>query len=330
MALTLKEIARLTQTSPTAVSFVLNNKAQKRVSEEKRKAILEVVKKYGYRKNVAARGLALNRTFRVGLCIYGFSQEYPVHGNFSLYETISLTTGKLNELGYSISLLQVDKHASPADVGRTLAQEKLDGILFLQWDPQPLKKLLPFLKEMKTPVFALGSTLGEEGNWVSIDRESVTYKATSYLLGCGLTHIMMLGIGKGPYEKFKHSGYKKAMRESGLKPYPMFSASPAGKSVSVTTKKMLDSFPETQAIFVSQNIFAPSVMETISKRPIRIIGFGHPCFADLCERKLSYVRFPTEELVDFSVKTFVSQIESPESYRPQHKIIECDLVIQET
>lgn len=334
MIITIKDIARLTGTSPTAVSFVLNNKDRKRVRPEKRKAILEVVKKYGYRKNVAARGLVLNRTFRVGLCIHGFSQEYPVHGNFSLYETISLTTGKLNELGYGIDLLQIDKHTPPADAVRTLVQEKLDGILFLQWETQPLKKLLPLIKETNIPVFALDSILDGEDNWAAIDRESAVYKATSYLLGCGLTKIVMLDIGEGPYQKFKRSGYKKAMQEAGCKPYPVFFASPVGRSVGATTKKMLGSFPETEAMFITQNIFAPAVMNSISERQVqrqvRIIGFGHACFADLGDLKLSYIRFPTEELVDFSVKTLVNQIESPKAHRPQHNIIECDLVIQET
>lgn len=334
MSITIKDIARLTGTSPAAVSFVLNNKDQKRVNPEKRKAILDAVKEHGYRKNVAARGLVLNRTFRVGLCIHGSFHQYPVHGNFSLYETISLATGKLNELGYGIYLLQTDKDSSPEDMFKTLVQEKLDGILFLKWESHSLKKLLPLVKQTSIPTFALDSILDHDDSWAVIDREAAAHKAISYLLNSGLTKITILNIGQGPYEKLKRSGYKSAMKEFGLKPYPVFSASPSGKSVCATTKKMLDIFPETEAIFVTANIFAPAVVNSISERGkqrcIRIIGLGDACFTDLCDLKLSYMRLPTKELVDFSVETLVNHVESPKAQLPQHRIIECDLVVQET
>ncbi|GEM_PF-2915736 len=334
MSTTIKDIAKLTGTSPAAVSFVLNNKDHKRVSPEKRKAILDAIKEHGYRKNVAARGLVLNRTFRVGLCIHGSFHEYPVHGNFSLYETISLATGKLNELGYGIYLLQTDKTSPSEDMVKTLVQEKLDGILFLKWESHSLKKILPLVKETKIPTFALDTILDYGDNWAAIDREGSVYKAISYLLDCGLTKIGILNIGRGPYEKLKRSGYKRAMEERGQKPYPVFSASPSGKSVCATTKKMLDVFPETEAIFVSANIFAPAVVNSISERRnhrrIRIVGLGDACFTDLCDSKLSYMRLPTKELVDFSVETLVNHVESPETQLPQHRIIECDLVVQET
>ena len=97
MAVTIREIAKLTDCSPTAVSFVLNGKDAGRVSAEKRAAILEAVKKYRYRRNPAAHGLTTRRVFRVGLCMVAAADTHPVLGRFSRYEHVALVSRALHE-----------------------------------------------------------------------------------------------------------------------------------------------------------------------------------------------------------------------------------------
>ncbi len=328
---TIKDIALLTGTSSTAVSFVLNNKDRKRVSPEKRKAILEAAKKYGYRKNIAARGLALKRTFKIATCVQGFFEQHPVFGFLDQYQTISLLARKLPAIGYGMEFVQVDTEASPSEISRTLAQEKADGFVFAYWDPQLLRRVIPSLKQKGIPAVALGTMLGRDYDWAAIDREGGFCKATSYLLGSGLTRIALLDCGLGLYGGSKRAGYEKAMQAAGYSPHPVFSAeSPKIKPVSEATERMVDACPEIEAVLISENLFAPTVMHALGGRRVRIIGCGDRCFANICHPKLSYLEFPGRKLVDVCIDNVIGQIESPDTHRSRQTIVECDLVIQET
>lgn len=57
--LTIKEIAKLAGVSPTAVSFVINNK--KGVSEKTRKKVKEVIEKTNFVPNLNSRRLFLRK-----------------------------------------------------------------------------------------------------------------------------------------------------------------------------------------------------------------------------------------------------------------------------
>ena len=69
MAATIKDIAKLTGVSHSAVSYVLNGKG--RVSEETRRRILETAQEIGYVPNRNARNLAKKVYGKIGLFIPG-------------------------------------------------------------------------------------------------------------------------------------------------------------------------------------------------------------------------------------------------------------------
>ena len=328
---TIKDIARLTGTSATAVSFVLNNKDRKRVHPDKRKAILEAAEKHGYRRNLAARGLALKRTFRIATCLHGFFEQSPVLGHFGQYETVSLVARKLYSVGYGMDLLQIDKRAALSEVSRTLAQEKVDGVLFAYWDPQLLKQVVAALKEEGIATAAIESSFVKECYSAVIDRENGFRSATRYLLDCGLKKVVLLDCRMGMYGEPKRAGYEEAMREAGHSPYPIFSAEfPKIRPVAEATARILGAVPDIEGVLISENIFAPTVMHVLGDPRLRLIGCGDACFADICHPKLSYLRLPHEKLVEASIGNLVSQIESPEASRTLRTVVDCELVIQET
>ena len=67
MPVTLKDIALLTGVSRQAVSAVLNNNTNSRVSKEKRKKILEIAKAKNYKANHSARHLRGMPTRTIGI-----------------------------------------------------------------------------------------------------------------------------------------------------------------------------------------------------------------------------------------------------------------------
>lgn len=64
---TIKEIARECNVSPTTVSNILNGRPN--VGEETKKRVLEVVRKRGYQPNYIARGLRIQKTRMIGIIV---------------------------------------------------------------------------------------------------------------------------------------------------------------------------------------------------------------------------------------------------------------------
>ena len=63
--LTLVDVAREAGVSPSTVSRILNGTAQ--VSDDKRKAVEDVIERLGFTRNMMARGLKLGRTHTLGV-----------------------------------------------------------------------------------------------------------------------------------------------------------------------------------------------------------------------------------------------------------------------
>ena len=69
---TLKEIARECNVSPTTVSNILNGKPK--VSEETKERVLETVNRLGYRPNYIAQGLRNQKTKMIGIIAEDIAQ----------------------------------------------------------------------------------------------------------------------------------------------------------------------------------------------------------------------------------------------------------------
>lgn len=333
MALTIKDIARLTGTSPTAVSFVLNNKDAHQVSLAKRQAILAAVKKHGYRRNSIARGLKLQRTFHIAVCIQGFLYQYPIFGCFSFHDILSAITREFHQADYRITLLQIDRNRPLGAIARELEQEAVDGFLFLYWDPKPLQKLMFLLDQQGVPAVAIESALDATCSWGLIDQRTSFYNGTRYMLDQGLTRLVMMDIDApvNPNHLLKKEGYEQAIREYGLKPLaPVFIRTLTVTAAFAAVQELSAKFPNIQALLLTDNYFAPQIVNTLHNRPIRILGFGDAVVAEPCDPKLSFLRFPIEKLTESCVTMLLDRIREGPNFKPRQVRLPCELVIQDT
>ena len=88
---TLKEIARECNVSPTTISNILNGKPK--VSEETRQRVMETVDRMGYRPNYFAQGLRKQRTKTIGLVAEDIAQ-------FTTPEVVEGIMNRCEEKGY--------------------------------------------------------------------------------------------------------------------------------------------------------------------------------------------------------------------------------------
>ena len=204
---TLDQVARLAGVSPSTVSRILNGTAV--VSDDKRLAVDDAVRKLGFVPNPVARGLAGGRTLSIGVITQAI--DSPFYGG-----TLRGIEDALHKVGYSP--LFVSGHWDPAIEARcidTLRSRRVDGIIVLTGRLSDLA-LRALAKNL--PVVVTGRKL-QGANLVALDFDNCAGArlATRYLIELGHRRIAFIaGDPVHPDAQQRHKGYIEALIEAGL------------------------------------------------------------------------------------------------------------------
>jgi DNA-binding LacI/PurR family transcriptional regulator len=339
MAVTIRELARMAGVSNATVSLVLSKKDQGRVSAARREEILGLADKHGYRFNLAARGLAEGRTYRIAICLQGTLADHSIVEHHSLYERLGRFSGGIQSSGYSIEIQQVDTSLPPSEISRDLSNKAVDGFIFLGWAPReeqndpPLKlleRLLFSLREKHIPAVASGSPLfDDEFTWTDVDRKASFHEATKGLIAEGHKKILFVNTDPSINADTLCEGYKTAMKDGlGVDASDLVFA---GKAVSFAeayqaTREALSCEPEATALMIPDNTYCETVVHVIqeSGKPLgkkfRLIGFGDTAYADRSTPMVSHYSLQVPDQVDFGLAALTQAIESPKEYTPTHQL----------
>ncbi|WP_026953605.1 LacI family DNA-binding transcriptional regulator [Algoriphagus vanfongensis] len=115
------DIAKELQISPSTVSRALNDTGK--ISEPRKKEILDLAKKMGYRPNPFAKGLVQNKTKTIGLLI----PEFTHHFYSRMLEGIESVTSKA---GYQLIICTSnEKQKQEIKACQTFLNSRVDGVL---------------------------------------------------------------------------------------------------------------------------------------------------------------------------------------------------------
>ncbi|MCD6449890.1 MAG: LacI family DNA-binding transcriptional regulator [Thermotogaceae bacterium] len=302
---TLKDIARIANVSVSTVSKVLNGKG--RVSEKKRREILQVAKELGYVPNLHARNMSKKvRILTIGLVIPDITN--PFFGK--------LTRGVQKVCGEDVLVITVD---SFRDLDRE--ERVIRKLLFLgahgiiignsRVNDELVKEVSRYI-----PVVVFDKDYEYE-NVVSIvlDNSYGAYLATKHLIERGYRNVIHLGGTHELYVSLKRrEGYEAAMREKGLSPrvYPVGYDEEKGYKM---MRKLLKSGEEIDGVFSMNDLVALGAMRAIREfgkkipEDIGVVGFDND--EELCEiasPSLSSVHQPVEEMGETAAKVMLDMI----------------------
>ena len=207
--MTIKEIAKRLDLSPTTVSRVLNGNGKKyRISDKTEKLVLEIAKAHNFSPNLVARGLRLQKTNTIGLVIPDISN--PFFASLAKHlETALRRKGKFIILGDTQGSISVEKETI-----KTLLSRQIDGLLIAPVGiaGQHLETLAALPTVMIDRYFP-----GGDFAFVSSDNFKGAHTATSYLLGKGHKRVACIqGTVEAVSNKERIRGYKKALEQQGL------------------------------------------------------------------------------------------------------------------
>ena len=318
MAITAKELAKMLNVSPSAVSIALNNKPG--VSPETRERILNAAWHYGYTGRSSKPGSA-KRQRRFSLVIFKkqggkIVEDTPFFS--SLTEGIATACQKN---GFSLDIRYLyEKSGLEVDVSE-IVSTRPDGIILLATEMQP--RDFECFRNVEIPMVILDTYFENIAkDYVVINNVQGAFLATNYMIQ---KYHLQPGYLKSSYSitnfDERADGFYKAVRNND------FSSSgcivhllmPTIDGAYSDMKKILESgAPLAACYFADNDIIAMGALHAFRdfgyKVPedVAIIGFDNTSVSELVEPPLTTINVPKQSMGKLAVERLVTIIDNEE------------------
>ncbi|WP_255496210.1 LacI family DNA-binding transcriptional regulator [Mucilaginibacter sp. FT3.2] len=313
--ISIKDIAKLTNTSITTVSFVLNGKG--RISKEISKKILDVAQQNGYEPNRMAVGLRTGVSKVIGLIVETIGG--PFFGAMA-----KVIEEEAEKAGYGVIYCSTNNNIQKGkDVIRMLSQQLVDGYIITPM--KGLEKEIQNLVANEKPVVLIdGYFPGLDIPHVLVDNYNGAYDAVKFLANSGYKNI---GLVTADLELIqlqdRTQGYKDALKAAGFKddkkmifklPFDM-----EREAAVDAIKAFLKQQKQMDAVFFTTNYLGTMGLQSITELKLNIpadlavISFDDNEIFNLYPPGITTVRQPTYEIAKSAIDVLLSQM-SNEKY----------------
>ncbi|MGW2022870.1 LacI family DNA-binding transcriptional regulator [Streptomyces decoyicus] len=203
---TIRGVAERAGVSKSLVSLVLQGSP--RVSDAKRRAVLEAIEELGYRPNAAARSLVVRRTHTVGVLLNDMRNPWFV-------EVLDGLNSLLQAHGLRMLMAdgRLDRRAGQ-DFARTFQELRVDGIVVVGTLPDT-DGLAEVAERLPTVIAGNHEPRLPRVDLVANDDERGARLATEHLIGLGHRRIAHIA-GQGLVGELRRRGFESAVRAHGL------------------------------------------------------------------------------------------------------------------
>jgi len=330
--LTLEDIAKQAGVSRSTASRVVNDDPN--VNESVRKRVQEVIISTGYHPHAAARSLASQRSWMIGLVLPRSVSSFFTDPYFP-----RLTQGvaqACNQQNYTLGFFLVDTKEDENRIFPRISRKGLlDGIVLQT--PQMGDTLIDQLVESEIPVVVAGRPFNPNGvSYIDVDNVTSAYLAVRHLIRLGYTRIgTITGRMNGTTGIDRKVGYQKAIHEHGWEVDENLIAEGdfTEESGYFALQQLLPAYPD--AIFAASDSMAIGAMRAARESGLNVpgniafVGFDDLPAASQPEIKLTTMRQPIVQFGMKAVETLIDLIEN--GIKPSRRILmETELVIRES
>lgn len=330
--LTLEDIGKLAGVSRSTVSRVVNDHPN--VSDDVRERVLEVIQATGYHPNVAARTLASQHSWMIGLVL-----PHSVSAFFADPYFPRLAQGiaqACNQNEYTLGLFLVGSKEDEEKIYPRISRKGfLDGILIQAG--QIGDQLIDRLIDTSLPLVVVGRPFQIENvSFIDIDNNASAYNAVSHLIRLGRKRIgTIAGLPASTVSIDRKDGYLKALTERGRSVDESLIVdsdfTEAGGYFAM--QQILHAQPD--AIFAASDLMAIGAMRAVRDAGLKIpqdiafVGFDDIPPATQHDPQLTTVRQPIIQFGINAVEILIDLIEN--GTKPARRIIlDTELVIRDS
>lgn len=308
--ISIKDIAQLTNTSITTVSFVLNGKG--RISKEITKKIMDVANQNGYEPNRMAVGLRTGMSKVIGLVVENIGG--PFFG-----EMAKVIEEEAEKAGYRIIYCSTNNNLQKGkDVIKMLSQQLVDGYIITPFNG--LEKDIQNLVDNGKPVILIdGYFPGLDIPHVLVDNFNSTFNAINCFIRSGYRDIGFVTADLDLIQLHdRMSGYKAALKANKIKEdkKKIFKL-PVNidKSEAINAiKTFIEQQKQMDAVFFTTNYLGTMGLQSIKDVGLRIpddlavISFDDNEIFSLYPPGITTVQQPTYEIAKSAIDFLLAQM----------------------
>ncbi len=210
--MTIKEIAEIAGVSKSTVSRAIDGNP--RISDETRRKIFDIIEKYGYNPNTAARNLARNKTHAIGIVLpHG---ESGIYATTFFQEALKGICNMVSNNNYDV-LITSGNPSEPEAIKRLISTSRVDGIILLRSKLRDTN--IELLLKSNFPFVLIGSCK-EYNDIHNIDNDNVSaaFALTEHIINNGKRKIAFIGgVETSVVTINRLSGYREKMQDVGCK-----------------------------------------------------------------------------------------------------------------
>jgi len=323
---TMEDVAAKAGVSRALVSLVMRNSPK--VSDGRRKAVLQAADSLGYRPNALARNLASEQTHAIGVVINDLHNPYFV-------EVLDGMEPVVSRHGYRLLVMPgwQDRHREAAAI-ETLLEYRVDGIVLAgpQLGPEVIDRTAAV-----TPVVTVGMSHPTPAFDSVNNNEMVGARlAIDHLTSLGHRSITHVDGGKGAGAAERKAGYLQAMDATGLASHTQvipgdFTAA-AGTQAAV---QLIASQQRPTAVFAANDLCAAGILDAFQHAGVRVpcdisvIGYDNTGLAAMPQLSLSTINQPRPEMGALAVEALLDRLQQSRQVA-RHVVLDPTLVARRT
>jgi len=324
---TMVEVAERAGVSRTAVSFVLNDRADASIPPETRRRILDAVAELGYRPNAGARALAARRSDWFGIVTEIVTAPFAV-------DVIKGAQDRAVGLGKFLLIASSESEgATEAEGLEKLLEQRVEGILYAATWHRAVH-VPPIVREVPA---VLVNCFDADGTLPSIVPDEVAggRRATRRLLQAGHSRIGLITLDPDiPASVGRRQGYEEALREAGVTPDPqlVLPGDATADGGYAAAAELLDRQDGPSAIFCGNDRMAMGAYDAIKERglsipgDVAVVGFDNQeLIAAYLRPRLTSVALPFQEMGARGVD-MLAALTTGQPIAAQRVTIDCPLI----
>lgn len=330
MQVTIKDVAKLANVSPSTVSRVIAQNPK--ISDETKNKVYEAMKELNYHPNAIARSLANKSTKTLGIILPNTAEDLFVNPFF--IQTMRGISIYAQKKGYYIMFTYSENEDKEVDfIEKYIYSKWVDGIILLT--TRQNDKCISYLKKVNHPFVVIGRPEDtSDVLWVNNDNFKAMYDVVSYLTNKGHKEIAFIG-GSHTFNvtKDRLAGYLRALQIRGL---PVDDNLIRGVGFSEVSgyeamKKILE-YKVPDAVVTTDDLIAFGVLKAINEmelKKIAVVGFNNTPLAEYQSPSLSSVDINPESLGYHATQLLIDKLENNINNK-KHYLVETKFIERES